>query len=70
MSKRRKKRKPLTRVAKLSGEKAKEAVREVPGSDGMWWNMMTMSLPEISETPIKIRVVDALSSKASEFNAR
>ena len=46
-----------------------DSIAEVPGENGMWWNIMIMSLPEISETPIKIRVVDTLSNKASEFNA-
>jgi len=46
-----------------------KSTAEIPGSNGKWWNIMTVELPEISETPIKIRVVDALSNKASEFNA-
>ena len=46
-----------------------DSIAEIPGSDGMWWNIMSMNLPEISDTPIKIRVVDGLSNKASEFNA-
>jgi len=45
-----------------------DSIAEVPGSNGMWWNIMTMSLPEISETPIKVRVVDALYNKARDFN--
>lgn len=46
-----------------------DSIAEVPNSNGKWWNLMVIRLPEISEMPIKIRVVDTLSNKASEFNA-
>jgi hypothetical protein len=53
-------------IVRRSGD---DSIAEVPGSDGRWWNIMSLSLPEISEMPVKIRVVDTLSNKATEFEA-
>jgi hypothetical protein len=47
-----------------------DSTAEVPGSNGMWWNIMIVDLPETIEPPIKIRVVDALHKNATEFNAQ
>lgn len=47
-----------------------DRVAKVPRSNGMWWHIMIVDLPEIYETPIKIRVADTLSNTASEFDAR
>lgn len=44
-------------------------IAELPDSNGMWWNIMLLSLPQIYETPIKIRVVDNLKNTATEFDA-
>lgn len=47
----------------------KESVAEVPGPDRMWWNIMIVPLPKISDGSVKIRVVDAIANKAFEFEA-